>query len=85
MFAAHNFQYRVDVFFTQILMGSDFDEKIKEYVPFLDQTIHLFFPDQIADKDLYDMRLFYTCLLIFRNQNRKLQKLYEKHAVKQDQ
>ena len=59
MFAAHNFQYRVDVFFTQILMGSDFDEKIKEYVSFLDQTTYLFFPDQIADKDLYDLVKLY--------------------------
>ena len=36
-------------------------ETIKEYVAFLDQTIHSFLPDQTVDKNLYDlMKLYQT-------------------------
>ena len=91
MFVARHFEYRVEVFFTEILMDSDLlgeikyyairfefqfchggsplihsflwilnsvklsKETIKEYVAFLDQTIHSFLPDQTVDKDLYNL------------------------------
>ena len=87
-FAARHFQYTVEVFFTEILMGSDHfgeikyairvyiqfcgspyvhsflwilnpvklsKEIIKEYVAFLNQTLHSFLLDQTVDKELYDL------------------------------
>ena len=88
MFALNHFQYRVYVFFTEILMDSyllgeikyhatrvEFitihsflwilnpvklrKEKMKEFVTFLDHTIHSFFPDQTVDKELYDLLKLY--------------------------